>query len=146
MFSRRQEEGTHQERHSYFKKRRGRIRRSQYKKVRLAIRGTMRSVSKARINAVMHWVGVKMAREQKREARKAGTPIHFEKGDTLIVISNLDEDGEVCEGMRLKERCIMQDRTSEFRDFIIVRRVRDGRMKQLKKNRFVLYARGDGEK
>lgn len=63
---------------------------------------------------------------------------HFLKGDSLRVINNLDEDGELCEGApAIGEIMTMVDRTSEFRSFIIVERA-NGRKLQLEKHRFEL--------
>lgn len=140
-YSRRKEEGSHQARHSYLKKRHGRIRRKQYKDTRLAIKGTWRRVSSARINAIFHMVGVDMARDEKRAARKSGEPIHFLKTDVLVVV-NVDDCEE---GLRLGDRAVMKDRTSECRDFIIVQLQRNGKMKHIEKSRFALHARGDGK-
>lgn len=47
---------------------------------------------------------------------------HFLRDERLVCV-NIDDCEE---GMRLGDICIMQDRTSEFRPFIIVKRERDG--------------------
>lgn len=57
---------------------------------------------------------------------------HFLKDQRLVCV-NIDDCEE---GMRLGDICVMQDRTSEFRPFIIVKRERDGKLKQIDKNRF----------
>jgi hypothetical protein len=62
---------------------------------------------------------------------------HFRKGDRLKVIWNTDEDGDTVEGMIMGEVVIMKDRSSEYRDFIIVERA-NGREKHLEKVRFEL--------
>lgn len=63
---------------------------------------------------------------------------HFLKGNTLRVIDNLDEDGELCEGAPvIGEIVTMIDRTSEGRTFIMVER-KNGRKLQLEKYRFEL--------
>ena len=63
---------------------------------------------------------------------------HFKKGDSLRVINNLDEDGEVCEGgLAVGEIVTMMDRTSATRPFIIIERA-NGRQYQLETKRFEL--------
>lgn len=134
--SRNRREGTSATRNDYFNKRRT-LRRVQVKKARLALKGTMRSVSRSRIAAVDHWVGVIMAQQERREARKLGKLVDFHQRDLLKAV-NVDDCEE---GLRLGDICVMDDRTSAHRDFIIVTIRRNGKKKQLEKSRFVLHSR-----
>ena len=66
---------------------------------------------------------------------------HFYKGDKLRAINIMDDDGEPCDGaLKMGEIVIMDDRSSEFRTFIIVTRS-NGRQMQWEKNRFELSER-----
>jgi hypothetical protein len=139
MTSRNKIEGTYSERRSYFKRRRI-VFRVHGKSAKLAVKGTLRAITNTRLDAIFHMMGVKEARIERRNARKQGKEIHFKKGDLLRVVNNLDEEGDVVEGMRIDEIVAMEDRSSELRPFIIVKR-RNGRRKQLEKSRFILHAR-----
>ncbi len=79
--------------------------------------------------------------EQYTAIRTRSEGVHFYLGDKLRAISVLDEDGEPCEGnLTLYEIVIMDDRSSEHRDFIIVQRM-NGKKLQLEKTRFILETR-----
>jgi hypothetical protein len=134
--SRNYREKTFTERNDHFNRRR-KVTRKKRKGARLAAKGTLRSITRPRIDAIFHWVGIDMARDERRQARKEGKPVHFLKGDTLKAVNI--EDCE--EGLRLGDICVMQDRTSETRPFIIVKLQRNGKLKQLEKTRFILHKR-----
>lgn len=86
----------------------------------------------------------KLIESQKAAAEAEEEAKHFKAGDTLEVIEAVDEDNEPIEGgLALGECVTMIDRTSEYREFIIVERV-DGRQVQLEKKRFKLKERKDG--
>lgn len=138
--SRNQRERTFKSRHHPDMRRRT-IRRAQKKNAKLALKGTWRRVSKARIDACFHWAGVQMAHDERRAARKANQPLHFYKGDTLRVV-NIDDCEE---GLRVGDICTMEDRSSEYRPFIIVKLRRNGRKKQIEKGRFILHERNTDE-
>lgn len=134
--SRNRREDTYQSRMSYFNKRRT-VRRHQVKRARLAIKGTLRSTQRPRIDELFHRVGVEMAREERQAAKKTNQPVHFYRGDMLKVVNI--EDCE--EGLRLGDICYILDRTSETREFIVVSIRRNGKKKHLEKSRFILYSR-----
>lgn len=73
------------------------------------------------------------------------TQVHFYKGDILKAINVLDEDGEPCDGgLKMGELVMMDDRSSEYRPFIIVTR-ENGRQYQWDKTRFELHQRANEE-
>lgn len=117
--------------------RRRKVRRKQRKGARLALKGTMRSVSKARIDPVMHWVGVDMARDERRAARKAGKPIDFYFGDQVRAV-DIEDCGE---GLRLGDICTVKSIGPSSTEYITVEIRRNGKLKQLMKKRFILHKR-----
>jgi hypothetical protein len=136
-FSRNQMEGTFTHRHHWTNRKYGKRTRLQKKRAKLSFKGTLRSITQSRVCEIFYHVGVQMAREEKRDARKRNEPIHFRKGDLLRVVSIDDCE----EGLRLGDVCTMEDRSSEYRPFIIVKLRRNGRSKQIEKTRFVLHSR-----
>lgn len=133
--SRNERETTFNTRHNHYNKRR-KIRRKQRKNVRLALKETMRSTSRARIDALWHWVGVDMARDERRAARKDGKRLVYHKGDELRAV-NIDDCGE---GLRLKDICIVEEHRFASA-FVTVRIRRNGKLKQLEAKRFILHKR-----
>ena len=133
--SRARREGSHQKRHSYWNRKR-KVTRMTKKTARLSFKGTLRSVTKARIDEVMHFVGVIAAKEERQSARRDGLSITFYKGDQLRAVDIDDCD----EGLRLGDICVMQD-TNSLRGFIIVKIRRNGKLKQLETKRFILHKR-----
>lgn len=70
---------------------------------------------------------------------------HFYKGDKLKAVNVLDDDGEPCEGrLIMGEIVTMDDRSSEYRPFIIVTR-ENGRQLHIEKTRFELHSRVGSE-
>ena len=67
--SRNRSEGVYVERRQPWN-RKHKVRRIHKKKAKLAFNGTMRSITRPRIKAVMHMVEIDMAREEKRKQRK----------------------------------------------------------------------------
>ncbi len=67
--------------------------------------------------------------------------VHFNRGDTLKAINVLEEDGEPCEGRLQQDELVkMMSHSSELHPYIVVKRY-NGRLVQLKKERFVLHER-----
>ena len=135
--SRNTREGSPQVRQMYFNRRHRRTPRFKWKGAKLAAKGTMRSVSKARIDAIFHMIGIDLARQERSFARKHNRVVHFMRNDELRVV-NIDDCEE---GLRLGDICTMKDRMSETREFIIVTVRRNGRDKHIEKSRFVLHKR-----
>lgn len=133
--SRNRTEGSYQKRHSYWN-RKHKVQRVQKKKAKLAMKETLRSISRARVESVFHMVGVNMAKEERRRKKQLGLPMLYYIGDQLRVVNINACD----EGLRLNEICVVAEQNLRA-DFVVVRIRRNGKLKQLLKTRFILHKR-----
>lgn len=135
--SRNRREGTYEKRrHPYTRKHK--IRRIHKKKAKLAFKGTMRSVSSARINAVMHWVGVLQAKETRRYAYRNRIPLKFNTGDQVRAIKT---DSMEDLYMEVGDICTVTDGAFKDSPRFVVKNHRTSSIKVLPKSLFILHKR-----
>jgi hypothetical protein len=132
--SRRQREGVYGELHYWT--RRSTVNRKKKKLFKLLLRGTRRRITDAWFRDALHRTGVDMAREERKEARANGKVLQFRQYDELRAV-NIDDCEE---GLRIGDICTVQGMGPSDK-FITVKIRRNGRLKQLEVNRFILHKR-----